>query len=113
MPKSTKRLAIGRSFAGGTAVIIMRDTGQVINKATILEKSFRIDTPDLGELEIKTDAIKTIVYKNMPSYPTDMIRTLNSSELNGSVLNDPIRIDAEDLGGKAGLARSRILSIIW
>ena len=113
MAKATKRLATGRSFEGGTAVIIMRDTGQVINKATILEKAFRIDTPDLGRLEIKTGAIKTIVYRNLPSYATDMIRTVNSSEVNGSVLNDPIRVDAEDLGGKASLARSKVLSIIW
>ena len=113
MPKSTKRVPIGRSFVGGTAVIIMRDTGQVINKVTVLEKVFRIATRDLGELKIKTEAIKTIVYKNLPSYPTDMIRTVNSSEFNGRVLNDPIRVDSEDLGGKASLARSKVLSIIW
>jgi hypothetical protein len=113
MPKSTKRVPVGRSFAGGTAVIIMRDTGQVINKVTVLEKVFRIATRDLGELKIKTEAIKTIVYKNLPSYSTDMIRTVNSSEFNGRVLNDPIRVDSEDLGGKASLARSKVLSIIW
>src|SRR5947207_433822 len=113
MPKSTKRVPIGRSFVGGTAVIIMRDTGQVINKVTVLEKVFRIATRDLGELKIKTEAIKTIVYKNLPSYPTDMIRTVNSSEFNGRVLNDPIRVDSEDLGGKASLARSKVLSIVW
>src|SRR5438128_1136442 len=113
MAKATKRRAIGRSFTGGTAVIVMRDTGQVINKATVLETAFRIDTPDLGVLKIKTEAIKTIVYKNLPSYPTDMLRTVNSSEFNGSVLNDPIRVDADDLGGKASLRRSKVLSIIW
>jgi hypothetical protein len=113
MPKSPKRVRIGRSFAGGTAVIIMRDTGQVINKATVLEKAFQIATPDLGRLKIKTGAIKTIVYQNPPSYPTDMIRTVNSSEFNGRVLNDPIRVDSDDLGGKASLARSKVLSIIW
>lgn len=113
MAKSTRRRAIGRSFAGGTAVIIMRDTGQVINNATVLEQAFRIDTPDLGVVNIKTRAIKTIVYKNLPSYQTDMLRTINSSEFNGRVLNDPIRVDAEDLGGKASLPRSKVLSIIW
>jgi hypothetical protein len=113
MAKSIKRLGTGRSFAGGTAIIIMRDTGQVINKATVLEKAFRIDTPDLGVLKIKTAAIKTIVYKNLPSYPTDMLRTINSSEFNGRILNDPIRVDAEDLGGAERLARSKVLSIIW
>jgi hypothetical protein len=113
MAKSTKRLPVGRSFAGGTAVIIMRDTGQVINKVTVLEKTFRIATPDLGRLKIKTEAIKTIVYKNLPSYPTDMIRTVNSSEFNGRVLNNPIKVETDDLGGKASLARSKVLSIIW
>jgi hypothetical protein len=113
MAKSGTHVAIGRSFEGGTAVIIMRDTGQVINKATVLEKVFRIDTPDLGVLKIKTEAIKTIVYKNLPSYPTDLLRTINSSEFNGSILNDPIRVDSEDLGGTSSLARSKVLSIIW
>src|SRR4051812_32188398 len=113
MAQSATRLVTGRSFAGGTAIVIMRDTGQVINKATVLEKTFRIDTPDLGVLTFKTEALKTIVYKNLPSYPTDMIRTINSSVINGTVLNDPIKVDAEDLGGTAKLERSKVLSIIW
>ena len=60
----------GRSFPTGTAVIIMRNTGQVINRVTVLEKFFRIETPDLGELKIDTTKIRSIVYKNLPTYPT-------------------------------------------
>jgi hypothetical protein len=113
MAKATTRRPTGRSFSGGTAIIVMRDTGQVINKVTVLDKTFRIDTPDLGVLKFRTEIIKTIVYKNLPSYPTDMIRTVNSSIFNGSVLNDPISVEAEDLGGRARLVRSKVLSIIW
>ena len=46
MAKPATRRAIGRSFLGGTAIIIMRDTGQVITKATVLDKTFKVDTPD-------------------------------------------------------------------
>ena len=95
------------------AVVIFRNTGQVLNHAKILEKTFRIETPDLGTLTIKTANIMSIVFKNLPTFPTDVLRTLGGSEFNGNILNDPIRIEAEDLGGVAKVDKARIISIIW
>ena len=111
--KGRARRLAGRSFAGNTAVIILRGTGQVINRATVQDRTFRIETPDLGVLTIDTNKIKTIVYKNLPAYPTDMLRTINASEFNGDILNDPVTVTAEDLGGKVKLPRAKLLSIIW
>ena len=54
-----------------------------------------------------------IVYKNLPSYPTDMLRTLTSSEFNGVILNDPVRMKSDDLGGAVPVPRASVLSIIW
>ena len=109
--RSTRLL--GHSFANNTAVVILRGTGQVLNKVTVLEKAFEIETPDLGVLRVPTPKIKTIVYKNLPSYPTDMLRTINSSEFNGVILNDPIALNSDDLGGTVSLPKAKILSIIW
>jgi hypothetical protein len=103
----------GHSFAGDTAVVILRGTGQVLNKVTVVEKAFAVDTPDLGVLSVPTPKVKTIVYKNLPSYPTDMLRTVNGSEFNGVVLNDPIALISDALGGKVAVPKSKILSIIW
>jgi hypothetical protein len=115
MPRrhASARKSIGKAFAGDTAVVILRSTGQVLNRVTIPEKVFRIETPDLGTLSIPTRKIKTIVYKNLPSYPTDMLRTVNSSEFNGIVLNDPIEMTSEDLGGTVRVPKAKVLSIIW
>lgn len=103
----------GRSFPTGTAVVILRKTGQVINRVQVREKAFRIETPDLGVLTVETDRIRSIVYKNLPTYPTDVLRTVNSSEFNGIILNDPIAVEADDLGGAIELPKARVLSIIW
>ena len=84
-----------------------------MNNVTVLEKSFSVQTDDLGVLKIPTANVKTIVYKNLPSYPTDMLRTLGSSEFNGPVLNDPIKVKSEDLGGTVSIAKAKIISIVW
>jgi hypothetical protein len=103
----------GHSFTNNAAVVILRSTGQVLNNVTVLEKAFRVEIPDLKVLDVPTDKVKTIVYKNLPSYPTDMLRTVNSSEFNGAVLNDPIKMKSDDLGGTVSLPKSSVLSIIW
>ena len=95
------------------ALIFMRNTGQIINHAMILNESFRIETADLGIVTIKTADVKTIIYQNLPSYPTDMLRTNGASEYNGNVLEDPIRVESADLGGQAAIAKAKILSIVW
>jgi hypothetical protein len=113
--KSTGRRQrlLGRSFPTETAIIILRDTGQVLNRVDVLEKRFSIKTPDLGVLKIETRKVRSIVYRNLPTYPTDVLRTVNGSEFNGVVLNDPIKVNADDLGGNARLPRAKVLSIIW
>ncbi len=109
--KKAPRL-IGHSFFNNTAVVILR-SGLTVNSVTVLEKSFRVETPDLGVLDVPTKNIKTIVYKNLPSYPTDMLRTVKSSEFNGPILNDPIKMKSADLGGTLSVPKSKVLSIIW
>lgn len=110
MPKRTES---GRWLNDDEAVIIFRNTGQVINHASIVDKTFKIDTPDLGTLTFKTAQLKSIVFKNLPTYPTDVLHTLSGSEFNGTIENDPITVDAEDLGGRVQIASSKIVSIIW
>ena len=112
MPR-TKRANVGKFLAGGRAIIIFRNTGQVIAHAAILEKSFRVATPDLGTLTFKIPQIQSIVYRNLPTYPTDVLRTVGGSEINGDILNDPVQVEAEDLGGKAAIAKSKLLSIVF
>ena len=114
MKRKTKKVArlLGHSFSSNTAVVILR-AGQVLNKVTVLEKSFRVETPDLGVLDVPTKGIKTIIYKNLPSYATDMLRTVNGSEFNGPILNDPVKMTSDDLGGTVSVAKAKILSIIW
>lgn len=108
-----KSRPLGHWFAEGRAVLILRNTGQVLNNVKVLEREFRIETPDLGTLAIPTRDIKTIVYKNLPTFPTDMLRTIRGTELNGNVLNDPVAVDAAELGGKTKIAKAKLLSIIW
>ena len=111
MRKSRK--STGRWLNEGDAVIIFRDTGQVINHARILDRKFRIETPDLGTIAVDTDSIMSIVFKNLPTYPTDVLRTLGGTELNGNILDDPIRVKAPDLGGTVEIRKAKIISIIW
>ena len=110
-PTKAKRL-VGRSFSNNTAVVILR-SGQLLNNVTVLEKSFSVQTDDLGVLKIPTPNVKTIVYKNLPSYPTDMLRTVSSSEFNGPILNDPVKMKSEDLGGTVSIAKAKLISIVW
>ena len=111
MRKSRK--STGRWLNEGDAVIIFRNTGQVINHARILDRKFRIETPDLGTIAVGTDRIMSIVFKNLPTYPTDVLRTLGGTELNGTILNDLIRVQAQDLGGTVEIRKAKIISIIW
>jgi hypothetical protein len=103
----------GKFLLEGHSLIIMRNTGQVINHATILEKSFTIDTPDLGTIPVKTVNIQTIIFKNLPTFPVDVIRTVGGTEFNGTITTDPIRVEAEDLGGKKDLPAAKVLSIMF
>jgi hypothetical protein len=103
----------GKFLKGGGAVLILRQTGQVIAHASVLEKTFRVQTTDLGTLTFTIPQIQSIVYKNLPTYPTDVLKTVGGSEINGEVLNDPVAVDAEDLGGKVQIAKAKLLSIVF
>ena len=111
--RKRRKKASGRWLNDGDAVIIFRNTGQVINHARVLDKRFRIETPDVGTITVATDNVMSIVFKNLPTYPTDVLRTLGGTELNGTILNDPIKVKAEDLGGTLEIRKARIISIIW
>ena len=102
----------GKLLKGGHAVIILR-SGQVITQAKITERSMRVATSDLGTLTFKLEQISTIVYKNLPNFPTDLLRTIGGSEINGEVLNDPVHVEANDLGGAAEIARAKIINITF
>lgn len=103
----------GKFLKGGGAILILRQTGQVIANASVLEKAFRIKTTDLGTLTLAIPQIQSIVYKNLPTYPTDVLKTVSGSEINGDVLNDPVNVEAADLGGKVAIAKARLLSIMF
>lgn len=106
-------MAAGHWFGGaGNAVVVLRNTGQVINDVIVRDKNFTVDTPDLGKRTIKRDRIKTIVYKNLPSYPTDMLRLLDGTEFNGVITNDPVTLYTQDLG-EVEVPTKNLLSIIW
>jgi hypothetical protein len=112
MPKS-KRPSAGKFLANGQAIIILRNSGQVIAGATVAEKSFRVRTPDLGTLAFAIPKIQSIVYRNLPTYPVDVLKTVGGSEINGEVLNDPVHVRADDLGGAAVFPKTALLSIIF
>jgi len=103
----------GKFLTNGVAIVILRNSGQVITHATVLDKRFEVKTVDLGTLTFTLAQIQSIVFKNLPTFPTDVLRTVGGSEINGEVLNDPVTVDAEDLGGEADIARSKILSIVF
>jgi hypothetical protein len=91
----------------------MRDTGQTMNDVAVLEPEFVIDTVDLGRVTVPAKRIKTIVFKNLPAYPTDMIHSLNGSELNGTIVTDPIRLRSDDLPDLTSVPTAKVLSIVW
>jgi hypothetical protein len=97
---------------GGNAVIILRKTGQVLNNVVVENATFSIATEDLGTLTFQTKRLKTLIYKNLPSYPTDMLRLLDGTELNGVIADDPVTISTDDLG-EIEIRKANILSIIW
>jgi hypothetical protein len=108
-----KRAKSGHWFGGGgNAVVVLRKTGQVLNNVVVKNPTFAIVTPDLGPRVFKTTRLKTIVYKNLPAYPTDMLRLLDGTELNGRITDDPVTIATLDLG-EVAIPKANILSIIW
>ena len=103
----------GHWFGGsGNAVVILRKTGQVLNNVLVENTTFSIETEDLGTRTFQTRRLKTVIFKNLPSYPTDMIRLLDGTELNGVIVDDPVTVSTADLG-RIAIPKANILSIIW
>ena len=103
----------GHWFGGsGNAVVILRKAGQVLNNVVVENATFSIETEDLGTRTFKTERLKTLIFKNLPSYPTDMLRLLDGTELNGVITDDPVTIRTADLDAIA-IAKANVLSIIW
>ena len=96
-----------------TKALIMLRKGNAIDQAAVLNMEFSIDTEDLGKLKVPTRLIKTIILKNLPTFPLDVIRLLKGNEMSGTVLTDPVRIESEEVGGKIDVALSKILSIVF
>ncbi len=103
----------GKFLKRGGAVVILRRTGQVIAHAEVLEKAFTVRTTDLGTLSFSIPQVQSIVYKNLPTYPTDVLKTVGGSEINGSIENDPVEMEAADLGGKVAIPKAKLLSIVF
>ena len=96
-----------------TKALIMLRKGNAIDQATVLNKEFSIDTEDLGKLKVPTRLIKTVILKNVPTFPLDVICLLKGNEMSGTVLTDPVHIESEEVGGKIDVALSKILSIVF
>ena len=96
-----------------TKALIMLRKGNAIDQATVLNTEFSIDTEDLGPLKVPTHLVKTVILKNLPMFPLDVIRMLKGNEMSGTVLTDPIHIESEEVGGKIDVPLSKILSIVF
>jgi hypothetical protein len=103
----------GQSSAARTALVVLRDKGHVLNEATVLERSFTIEIPDGGPVEVLTSKVKTIVYKNLPCYPTDMLRTISGSEFNGVIVNDSVTFKVKDVEKPMSFGKETLASIMW
>lgn len=109
----SRRLAgAGRRFDQAKALIVLR-RGNAIDQAKILDKTFSIDTEELGVLRVPTKLIKTIILKNGDLFPLDVIRMLKGNEISGTVLTDPVHADSEEVGGKITIPLSKILAIVF
>jgi hypothetical protein len=104
---------MSNGHGGEKCLVVLRDTGQTLNDMTVLEPEFAIDTVDVGRVTVPTKRIKTIVFKNLPAYATDMIHSVNGSELNGTVVTDPIRLRSDDFPDLKAIPTAKVLSIVW
>jgi hypothetical protein len=102
----------GAKFDQAKALVVLRK-GNAIDQAKVLEKHFTIETEELGEVNVPTKLIKTIILKNGALFPLDVIRMLKGNEISGTVKTDPVRLDSEEVGGTIDLPLAKILSIVF
>ena len=108
--KATERKAVSLARAvQGTSLVVLR-RGNAIGKAKVLNKTFTISIEEIGPLTLKTNVIETIILKNLPLFPLDVIRT-GGNEISGTVTTDPVRIDSPQVGGKIDIPLAKILTI--
>ena len=107
--KNRKPSVVLTRRAPGTSLVVLR-RGSAIGRVTVLNKEFSIETEDVGTLRIKTKAINTIVLKNGPLFPLDVVR-LRSGDISGTVTTDPVKIESDQIGGKKDIPLAQILTI--
>lgn len=111
-PTAAELHKLGTRVDQTKALIVLRK-GNAVDQAEVLEKSFAIDTEELGVIKVPTELIKTVILKNPPLFPLDVIRMLKGNEISGTVLTDPVHIDSEEVGGKITIPLAKILAIVF
>ena len=112
-PKAQSAFAkIGRAFDQSKALVVLRK-GNAIDQAKILDKKFSITTDELGALNIPTNQIFTIIMKNDPQFPLDVIRLNHGNEISGTITTDPVHAKSPEVGGNITIALAEILYIIF
>lgn len=94
----------------GDALIVLRMGNAIEGK--VLEKFFTIDTGDLEPLKVPTAQLASIIMKNLPNFPLDVMRFPNGYEISGVVLTDPVRVKSKQVG-KVTIELEKILSILF
>ena len=102
----------GAKFDQAKALVVLRK-GNAIDQAKVLDKQFTIETEELGDLNVPTKLIKTVILKNGSLFPLDVIRMLKGNEISGTVKTDPVHLDSEEVGGKIDVPLAKILSIVF
>lgn len=111
MAKKKRRRTAGRWLLDDEAVIILRG-GDVIAHAHVIEKSFSVETEDLGRAIIPTKVIKHITYKDA-GHLTDELLTVGGSIFHGNVLPERVRVRPEEQGDVMKLPKAKISGITW
>ena len=104
--------AAGVKFDQTKALVVLRK-GNAIDQAKVLDKQFTITTEELGDLNVPTKLIKTIILKNGALFPLDVIRMFKGNEISGTVKTDPVHIESEEVGGKINIPLAKVLSIVF
>lgn len=109
----TTVLAKSGTKSDQTKALIVLRKGNAIDQAKILDKQFSILTEELGELNVPTNLIKTIILKNGVLFPLDVIRMLKGNEISGTVRTDPVHAESGEVGGKIDIPLANVLSIVF
>lgn len=101
---------LGTASRLGNALVVLRQGNAIEGK--VLNKSFVIEVDDLGELEFPANELTTIIMKNLPTFPLDVIRFPSGNEISGTVKTDPLIVKISK-GKKLTIALAKVLSILF